>query len=103
MPHRDRRALLPLSIFQADGILCRPGQCERQRPLAGEQPDQLGQRRPHRAALIALYAEASEGARGLTARRFYLTHAYVYALEAGSPEAVTMRGKLVDLGAETLD
>ena len=57
----------------------------------------------NRAALIALYAEASEGARGLTARRFYLTHAYVYALEAGSPEAVTMRRKLVDLGAETSD
>lgn len=54
-----------------------------------------------RAALIALYSEASQGARDLTARRFYLTHAYVYALEAGSAAVPAMRAKLVELGAET--
>lgn len=54
-----------------------------------------------RAALIALYREASEASETATARRFYLTHAYIYALEAGSAEAPALRAKLVALGAET--
>jgi hypothetical protein len=54
-----------------------------------------------RAALIALYLEASETSEVAVAQRFYLTHAYVYALEAGSDEAPALRAKLVELGAET--
>ncbi len=54
-----------------------------------------------RAALIALYKEASEAAADDTPKRFYLTHAYVYALEAGSAEVNDLRAQLVALGADT--
>jgi len=54
-----------------------------------------------RGALIQLYAEASGAANSPVARNFYLTHAYVYALEAGVPEADFLRRRLVDYGAET--
>jgi len=54
-----------------------------------------------RPALIALYCEASEASETETARRFYLTHAYVYALEAGTSEAPALRAALVAMGAET--
>ena len=54
-----------------------------------------------RPALIALYREASEASETETARRFYLTHAYVYALEAGTSEAAALRAALVAMGAET--
>lgn len=56
-----------------------------------------------RAALIALYKEASEAADTPVARNFYLTHAYVFALEAGAPEAADLRARLVAYGAETED
>lgn len=54
-----------------------------------------------RAALIRLYEEASGVAASPVARNFYLTHAYVFALEAGVPEAQTLRARLVEYGAET--
>ena len=54
-----------------------------------------------RPALIALYGEASEASETDLARRFYLTHAYIYALEAGSTEAPGLRAALVAMGAET--
>jgi len=53
-----------------------------------------------RVALIALYAEASGAAATPVARSFYLTHAYVFALEAGTPEAPALRARLVAMGAE---
>ena len=56
-----------------------------------------------RAALIALYREASEVSETMVARRFYLTHAYIYALEAGTAEAPALRAALVAMGAETPD
>ena len=56
-----------------------------------------------RAALIALYREASEAADTPVARNFYLTHAYVFALEAGAPEAADLRARLVAYGAETAE
>ena len=56
-----------------------------------------------RAALIALYKEASEAADTPVARNFYLTHAYVFALEAGAPEAAELRARLVAYGAETAE
>ncbi len=52
-----------------------------------------------RIALVSLYREAAEGARG-TARWFYLTHAYVYALEMGHPEAPALRQVLRAAGRE---
>ncbi|WP_299674815.1 hypothetical protein [uncultured Roseobacter sp.] len=53
-----------------------------------------------RSALIALYAQAADEAAEEDARAFYLTHAYVFALEAGSPQAEILRDRLVALGRE---
>jgi electron transfer flavoprotein alpha/beta subunit len=53
-----------------------------------------------RAGLIALYEEAARGANTDTARSFYLTHAYVFALEAGDPHAEDLRRDLVAMGRE---
>ncbi|SEK47043.1 hypothetical protein SAMN05443999_101488 [Roseovarius azorensis] len=53
-----------------------------------------------RAALIALYAQAAGGAQDLDAACFYLTHAYVFALEAGALEAKTLHARLVAHGRE---
>ncbi|MBY6200498.1 hypothetical protein KUV65_03920 [Maritalea mobilis] len=52
-----------------------------------------------RDALIRLYAEAAEISDG-TAAAFYLTHAFVFALEAGDPRAPVLRAKLVEIGAD---
>jgi phenylpropionate dioxygenase-like ring-hydroxylating dioxygenase large terminal subunit len=41
--------------------------------------------RGDRAALIALYADAADAAMDPTARAFYLTHAYVFALKPATP------------------
>lgn len=53
----------------------------------------------NRAALIDLYRQASEAAETGQARAFYLTHAYVFALEAGAPEAEALRDGLRALKA----
>lgn len=53
-----------------------------------------------RAALIRLYALAADGANDLDAACFYLTHAYVFALEAGAPEAPALHARLVAHGRE---
>jgi hypothetical protein len=57
--------------------------------------------RGDRAALIALYADAADAAMDPTARAFYLTHAYVFALEAGDARAAPLKARLVRDGAET--
>lgn len=49
-------------------------------------------------ALISLYVEASETAVEPTAKAFYLTHAYVFALEAGDPAAQALKTKLSEMG-----
>lgn len=56
--------------------------------------------REDRLALIALYQEAASFASDDTARGFYLTHAYVYALEAGDLRANGLRSALVAMGRE---
>jgi hypothetical protein len=53
-----------------------------------------------RDALVELYARAAGDADGI-ARAFYLTHAYVFALEAGDPRAAGLKARLVALGADT--
>ena len=53
-----------------------------------------------RAALVALYAQAADGAKDLDAACFFLTHAYVFALEAGAQEARTLHARLVAHGRE---
>ena len=53
-----------------------------------------------RMALIKLYAEAADGANDLDASCFYLTHAYVFALEAGTSEAAPLHARLKAHGRE---
>jgi hypothetical protein len=55
-----------------------------------------------RCALIGLYADAAEVAAD-TAAAFYLTHAFVFALEAGDPRATALKARLVALGADLPD
>ena len=52
-----------------------------------------------RAALVELYQRAADLAGG-SAAAFYLTHAYIFALELGAAAAPTLRARLVDMGAE---
>lgn len=53
-----------------------------------------------RFALIKLYAEAADCANAVDASCFYLTHAYVFALEAGAPEAINLHARLKAEGRE---
>ena len=53
-----------------------------------------------RMALIKLYTEAADGANDLDASCFYLTHAYVFALEAGAPDALRLHARLKAHGRE---
>ena len=48
--------------------------------------------------LVTLYAEAAEAAGTPEQTAFYLTHAWVFALEAGDPRAETYRTELVSHG-----
>ncbi len=52
------------------------------------------------AALIRLYTEAADAANDLTAQCFYLTHAYIFALEAGAPQATDLHARLKAHGRE---
>ena len=51
--------------------------------------------------LVTLYSQAAAEAADPDASGFYLTHAYVFALEAGLPEASALRARLIDMGRET--
>jgi hypothetical protein len=55
---------------------------------------------PDPAALIALYTEAADTANDMDASCFFLTHAYVFALEAGAPQACQLHQRLLSLGRE---
>ncbi|MCL6282538.1 hypothetical protein M3P21_03260 [Ruegeria sp. 2012CJ41-6] len=54
-----------------------------------------------KTALVRLYTQAadhSEAGGDLDAACFYLTHAFVFALEIGVPEARALNARLVDKG-----
>lgn len=51
-------------------------------------------------ALVALYAEAADRATSDVARGFYLTHAYIFALERGDPRAAALHARLKQMGRE---
>ena len=51
--------------------------------------------------LVRLYTQASQEAEHPDAAGFYLTHAYVFALEAGLASAPELRQRLIDMGRET--
>ena len=50
--------------------------------------------RGDRGALVRLYTEAADRAPTDDARAFYLTHAYVFALERGDPAASELKTRL---------
>ncbi|MEB8386176.1 hypothetical protein OO012_02950 [Rhodobacteraceae bacterium KMM 6894] len=52
------------------------------------------------AALVRLYTQAADAANDLDAACFYLTHAYVFALESGAAQAHTLHARLVQHGRE---
>jgi hypothetical protein len=56
--------------------------------------------RGDRAALVGLYAEAADRADEARAAAFFLTQAYVFALETGDARAPALRARLVELGSE---
>lgn len=51
-------------------------------------------------ALVALYTRAGESSPDPAAGWFYLTHAYVHALELGAPEAQALHARLKSAGRE---
>ena len=51
-------------------------------------------------ALIRLYTQAADASNDLDAACFYLTHAYVFALEAGAAQAAPLRARLIRHGRE---
>lgn len=51
--------------------------------------------------LAWLYTQAANAATDCDVAGFYLTHAYVFALEAGDPSASGLRARLVEMGRET--
>ena len=59
--------------------------------------------RSDKQALIRLYAQAAdmkEGMQDIDAACFYLTHAYVFALDIGADEAQKLHGRLKARGRE---
>lgn len=60
--------------------------------------------RDDRFALVDLYALAAQSAAGTeVARGFYLTQAFIYALETGHPRTAELRASLVEMGREAGD
>ena len=51
-----------------------------------------------RAGLIGLYSEAADRANDLIEQSFFLTHAFVFALEAGDIRAPLLHDRLRDMG-----
>jgi len=51
-------------------------------------------------ALAALYAQAAEHAAQEDARGFYLTQAYVFALDCGADSAAALHARLTSMGRE---
>ena len=46
------------------------------------------------AAMVALYTAAADGAADVDEEMFFLTHAYIFALESGDPAAEALRARL---------
>ncbi|QYX55442.1 hypothetical protein K1T73_10000 [Roseovarius sp. SCSIO 43702] len=54
----------------------------------------------NKPALVKLYTEAADTANNLDASCFFLTHAYVFALDAGHPDAPRLYARLKAHGRE---
>ena len=53
-----------------------------------------------KAALVTLYQEAASSTTDPRAHWFYLTHAYVFALDCGAPQAAALHATLKAAGRE---
>ncbi|NNK79748.1 MAG: hypothetical protein HKP40_13675 [Litoreibacter sp.] len=51
--------------------------------------------RDDKPALVTLYAEAADVAASAEAKGFYLTHAYIFALDTGDARAAEFKERLV--------
>lgn len=56
--------------------------------------------RQDKAALAELYAQAADQAKGVEAECFFLTQAYIFALDAGGPSAKDLHRRLKARGRE---
>ena len=56
--------------------------------------------RDDRHALVSLYTETADATRDADAEGFYLTHAYVFALEVGDSTAASLHARLKAAGRE---
>jgi len=52
------------------------------------------------AALVGLYTQAADAAKDLDAACFYLTHAYIFALEQNHPDQGDLHARLKAHGRE---
>lgn len=50
--------------------------------------------------MMQLYTQAAAQAKSPEATAFYLTHAYVFALESGHANAAALHQRLIDAGCE---
>ncbi|MFY0691404.1 MAG: hypothetical protein JXR14_05705 [Paracoccaceae bacterium] len=53
--------------------------------------------REDKPALVALYMEAAAAACSAEAEGFYLTHAYIFALDIGDARAALLKARLVEM------
>ncbi|KMW56488.1 hypothetical protein AIOL_001442 [Candidatus Rhodobacter oscarellae] len=51
--------------------------------------------------LVELYTAAADAAEDVDQECFFLTHAYVFALDADDPRAQALRARLIDHGRES--
>lgn len=49
-------------------------------------------------AMVALYTEAADDAEDVDEEMFFLTHAYIFALECGDPSGAVLRARLEAAG-----
>lgn len=56
--------------------------------------------RQDKTALVTLYTEAADSANDLDTACFFLTHAYIFALDVGDNRAATLHARLVAEGRE---
>lgn len=56
--------------------------------------------RDDKSALVGLYRQAAETANDPQAAAFYMTHAYVFALDIGDGQAQDLHATLVAMGRE---
>ena len=51
-------------------------------------------------ALVDLYTAAADAASDIDGACFFLTHAYIFALDSGAPQAASLRERLINHGRE---